>query len=126
MRRMGIDFGHKNVGIAFTDEGGMMAFPHGVVKNDKDLLKKVTALAEEKGVKEIVIGHSVNRKGGNNKIHSQVEEFIGDLTLQLGVPIHLEPEYYTTQQALLYQGRTSQTDAAAASIILDSFLMKQK
>lgn len=126
MRIMGIDFGHKKVGIAFTDEGGMMAFPHGVIPNDKDLLKKVTALAEEKKVAEIVIGHSINREGGTNKIHKLVEEFIGDLTLHLGVPIHLEPEYYTTQQAILYQGRTDQTDAAAASIILDSFLTRKK
>lgn len=123
---MGIDFGHKNVGIAFTDEGGMMAFPHGVIKNDKDLLKKVTALAEEKGVKEIVIGHSLDKEGKANKIHSLTEEFIGDLTLQLGLPIHLEPEYYSTQQAVRFQEKNAMTDAAAAAIILESFLMKQK
>lgn len=123
---MGIDYGHKNVGIAFSDEGGMMAFPHSVLKNDKELLKKVTALAQEKEAKEIVIGHSLDREGKANKIHSLVEEFIGDLTLQLGLPVHLEPEYYSTQQAVRFQEKNAMTDAAAAAIILDHFLTKKK
>lgn len=121
---MGIDFGHKNVGIALTDEAGMMAFPHGVLSNNDELLKSVVALAEEKSVAEIVIGHSIDKEGNANKIHTQVEEFIGDLTLHLGVPIHLEPEQYSTQQAIRIQGKNANTDAAAAAIILDSYLQK--
>ena len=38
---MGIDYGSKHVGIAFTDEGGQMAFPHGVLKNDVNLQKEI-------------------------------------------------------------------------------------
>jgi len=126
MRKMGIDYGHKKVGIALTDEGGMMAFPHGVIPNDGNLLKTIVGLAESKQVAEIIIGHSLNKEGKENKIHAQVEEFIGDLTLQLGVPVHLEPEQYSTQQAMRIQGKNEQTDAAAAAIILDSYLMKSK
>ncbi len=126
MRKMGIDYGHKKVGIAFSDEAGLMAFPHDVVLNDVDLVKTVSALAEEKGVGEIVIGHSLNKEGEENKIHTEVETFIGDLTLELGLPIHLEPEQYTTQQAIRFQGRNEKTDAAAAAIILDSYLMRHK
>ena len=33
---------------------------------------------------EIVIGHSLNRDGGANRIHAQVESLVTDLTLQLG------------------------------------------
>ena len=123
---MGIDYGHKKVGIAFSDEAGLMAFPHDVLPNDNELLKKVSALAEEKSVSEIIIGHSIGRDGTENKIHAKVEEFIGDLTLELGLPIHLEPEQYTTQQAIRFQGRTDKTDAAAAAIILDSYIMRNK
>ena len=126
MRKMGIDYGHKKVGVAFSDEAGLMAFPHAVLQNSADLLKQISSLVEEKKVEEIVIGHSLGRDGKANKIHSQVEEFIGDLTLQLGIPVHLEPEQYTTQQAIRFQGRTDMTDAAAAAIILDSYIMRNK
>lgn len=126
MRMMGIDYGHKKVGIAFSDEAGMMAFPHGVIKNDSSLLEEIVSLAEEKAVGEIVIGHSLDREGNANKIHTKVEEFIGDLTLQLGLPVHLEPEQYTTQEAMRFQGRTDKTDAAAAAIILNSYITRSK
>jgi putative transcription antitermination factor YqgF len=123
---MGIDFGSKNVGIAFTDESGSMAFPHGVLPNNGKLLSTVTSLINEKQVKEIVIGHSIGYAGKENKIHAAVEEFMMDITLAVGIPIHLEPEHYSTQQAIRIQGKNSQTDAAAAAIILDSFITRRK
>lgn len=126
MRLMGIDFGSKKVGIALTDESGVMAFPHSVIPNDAKLLKTIETIVLEKHVGEIVIGYSLNKDGKENRIHASVEEFMTDLTLALGVPIHLEPEQYSTQQALRIQGRNDQTDAAAAAIILDSFISKQK
>jgi len=123
---MGIDFGSKNIGLALTDESGSMAFPHGVIPNDGKLLKTVTSLIQDKNVKEVVIGHSVGYSGQANKIHAAVEAFMLDLTLAIGVPIHLEPEQYSTQQAIRIQGKNSQTDAAAAAIILDSFITRKK
>lgn len=123
---MGIDYGTKKVGLAFTDESGSMAFPHSVLPNDSHLIKMISGLVREKGVKEIVIGHSLNKTGKENALHGRVEEFMMDLTLELGLPIHLEPEQYSTQQAIRIQGKTAQTDAAAAAIILDSFITKHK
>ena len=123
---MGIDYGHKNVGVAFSDESGCMAFPYGVIPNDAQLFKKILALIEEKAVSEIVIGHSLNKDGKENKIHSSVEELMMQITLELGLPVHLEPEQYSTQQAIRIQGKTASTDAAAAAIILDSFITRKK
>ena len=38
-RLLGIDYGEKRVGVAFTDEAGQMAFPLTVFPNDKNLFK---------------------------------------------------------------------------------------
>ena len=124
MRRIGIDFGVKRVGISISDENGTMAFPHGVFENDTDLFKKLVALIEEKNVQEIVMGHSLDRDGNPNKIHKAAEVLIGDLTLETGLPIHLEPEQYTTQEAIRIQGKNTMTDAAAATIILNHYLSR--
>ncbi len=126
MRILGIDFGTKRVGIALTDEAGMMAFPQVVYENDAALLKKLVALIEQKAVGEIVIGHSLDRSGQPNKVHKSVESLITDLTLETGLPIHLEPEQYTTQAALRIQGRNAMTDAAAAALILENFITRKK
>ncbi len=123
---MGIDYGSKKIGIAFSDEAGMMAFPHGVIVNDKDAHKKILQLIDEKKVGNVVIGHSLDKEGKANAIHSAAEELMTDITLAVGIPVHFEPEQFSTQQAIRIQGRTSQTDAAAAAIILDSFILRNK
>ena len=126
MRKMGIDFGTKKVGIAFSDDSGRMAFPHGVIPNDNNFLSAVVSLIESKSVAEVVIGHSLDKEGNENKVHELVKQFITDLTLNVPVPIHLEPEQFSTQQAVKLQGRNDQTDASAAAIILQSYIDKQK
>jgi putative Holliday junction resolvase len=123
---MGIDYGTKRVGIALTDDQGLMAFPHAVLPNDPSLMKGIEKIVSENKVEMIVIGHSLNREGGVNAVHAAVEELIQDLTLSLGLPIELEPEQYTTKEATRFQGKTSMTDASAASIILNSYIMRMK
>ncbi len=126
MRLMGIDYGTKRVGIAFTDEGVNMAFPHGVIPNTPKLLDVIIALIQEKQVGEVVIGHSLNKDGKPNAVHVAVEGLMLDLTLATGLPIHLEPEQYSTQAAIQLQGRNAETDASAAALILDGYLTRKK
>lgn len=126
MRLMGIDYGTKKVGIAFSDEGGQMAFPHGVVPNTPKLLDVIIGFINEKKVGEIVIGHSLDKEGKPNAVHTAVEGLMLDLTLATGLPIHLQPEQYSTQAAIQLQGKNAQTDASAAALILDGFLTRKK
>ena len=126
MRYLGIDYGTKRVGLALSDEGGQMAFPHEVLPNDGDLLKKLVALVEKEKVEEIIIGHSLDREGEENALHESVKKLTLELTLELGLPIHLEPEQYTTQEAIRFQGKNEHTDASAAAIILNSYLNRTK
>lgn len=126
MKRLGIDFGTKKIGIALTDDSGVMAFPHAVVPNDDKFVSYVETLVSEREITEIVIGHSLDNDGKDNPVHALVTEFITDLTLAIGIPVHLEPEQYSSQQATHLQGKNKQIDASAAAIILDSFITKQK
>lgn len=125
MRHMGIDYGSKRVGIALTDESGTMAFPHTVLENTPDLMKGIEAIIAEEDVKTIVIGHSLDENNEANAIQAKIDALMLDLTLATGIPVHLEPEQYSTQEALRIQGRNAQTDASAATIILNSYLSKQ-
>lgn len=124
MRFLGIDYGSKRVGLALSDESGTMAFPHSVVPNDENLTKAIVAIITKEGVAEVVIGHSLNRNGGDNPIQAAIEDFMTDLTLALPIPIHLQAEQYTTQEATRLQGRNDKVDASAAAIILNSYLTK--
>lgn len=126
MRKLGIDFGTKKVGLALTDEAEQMAFPHAVVPNDAALLGLIEQLIAEKEVTEVVIGHSKNLDGTDNPVQSAIEEFIGDLTMRVPVPIHLEPEQFTSAAAARTTGKNDMIDAAAAALILETYLQKQR
>jgi putative holliday junction resolvase len=126
MKLMGLDYGTKRVGVALSDDKAMMAFPHVVLPNDPALMKSIEEIVNKEKVGMIIIGHSFDRKGGTNAVHEKVEELIQDITLHIGIPVELEPEQYTTQEALRFQGRTTMTDAAAASIILNSYITRKK
>jgi putative Holliday junction resolvase len=122
MRLLGIDFGSKKIGLALTDDKAMMAFPHAVIPNDEAMRGYIEALVKKEGIGEIVIGHSLNKEGKPNKVHEEAETLMLDLTLSLGIPIYLEPEQYTTQEAMRIQGKNTMTDASAATIILNSYI----
>lgn len=123
---MGIDYGTKRVGIALSDDQGLMAFPHRVLPNDASLLEVLESIVAKERVGTIIIGFSIGRDGNPNVVHSAVEELVGDLTLRCGVPIELEPEHYTTQEAMRFQGKNKLTDASAAAIILNSYITRIK
>lgn len=122
---MGIDYGSKKIGIAMTDEAGVMAFPKEVVPNDKNFFTYLSKQISDEQIREIVIGHSLNNDGEPNQIHSAVEDLMMTITLHLGLPVHLEPEQYSTQQAAQVQGKHKLIDASAAALILDSYITKQ-
>lgn len=126
MKRLGIDFGSKKIGIAISDDGGTMAFPHAVIPNDTKFFPYLQKLVETRGVQEIVIGHSLSNQGEPNKLHEAVEALMLDITLTLCLPVYLEPEQYSSQQAAQIQGRHDLLDASAAALILDSYITKLK
>jgi putative Holliday junction resolvase len=126
MRLMGIDYGTKKIGIALSDESGVMAFPYGVISNSSNSFDEIVQLINEKKVNQIIIGHSLGRDGTANAVQSEIDDLMLHITLHTGLPVHLVPEQYTTQAAIRIQGRNGQTDASAAALILDSFIISKK
>lgn len=135
-RIMGIDFGSKRIGLAISDELGLLAFPVSVVsgfghdsekrearKNQTE--QEILEILKEKEIKTVVIGHSVNLKGEDNLIMEDAKLFGGFLTNQ-GFEVVYEPEMFSTVQATKFQGENIQVDASAAAIILQSYLDRIK
>lgn len=121
---MGIDYGSKRVGIAFSDEGMQFAIPSSVISNSKNLLDEIKEIAEKNKVKEIVLGESKNYKGQANPILSESLNLKIDLESK-GFIVHLEPEFMTSANAERFQGKNDMLDASAAALILQSFLDKR-
>lgn len=125
MRLLGIDYGSKRIGVALSDEGRQFAMPLIVINNSKNSLFEVIKIANEKGVKEIVMGESKNYKGEANNILGESLNFKMDLEKEEFV-VYLEPEFMTSANAERLQGKNDMLDASAAALILQSFLDKER
>ena len=84
--------------------------------------KGLAALCRERGVSEIVVGDSRDFAGEPNKITAHVKKFTKEIVDATGLPVHSEPEFWSSAQAERWQGKTEKLDASAAAIILQSFL----
>lgn len=126
---MGIDFGTKKVGIALSDESGAMGFPHAIIVNDGRLIDEILALVERKGVGAVVMGESRNYAGEENAVAKDAKAFAQLLERRSGIPVHFEPEMFTTQEARRdFEGvrmpGSPDVDASAAALILTSYLSR--
>jgi len=124
---MAIDYGHKRVGIASTDETGDFALPRAVWPNDETLVDKILKLQVEEQIEKIIIGESRNLDGSPNPIQKEINNLKSELIKRLpaqagGVEVVSHPEVFTTIEARQLQGQTEMTDASAAALILKSFI----
>lgn len=122
MRYIGIDYGDKHIGIALSNEGATMAFPHASLSNGAGILDDIQAIIEEKKVGGIVIGESKDFKGADNPVMKKARLFAEDLEARTALPIHFEPEFMTSVEARHIQGGGEKTHSSAAALILKSFL----
>jgi putative holliday junction resolvase len=120
MKYLGIDYGTKRTGVALSDEGGKVAFPHSVIGTTKNLSHDVVALAQKEGVEKFVIGKSIDGSGKENAVMGRVHELVEALR-QHG-EVAFEDERYSSQHALRGHDENDMHDASTAAIILQSYL----
>jgi putative Holliday junction resolvase len=121
-RYLGIDYGSKRIGIAISDETNSFAFPLRVLENTGSLIDDIYLMCEANKVTEIVVGESLNFVQKENKIMEEIKPFVKNLEEKLSLPVHMHPEFLTSQEADRLQGRNSKRDASAAALILKSYL----
>lgn len=126
MKYLGIDYGAKRVGIAVSDDGGRFAFPLKVLDGSENLIKELIKLCRENGVEEIVVGESKNYLQKDNEIMNEIVPLVKNLKDTLNLPIHMHPEFLTSQEAERLQGKNDMHDASAAALILRHFLDLKK
>jgi len=134
MRHLGIDYGSKRVGTALSDEGGKLAFPYKILKNDMTLVDTIHNICGVEEITAIVIGESHDLSGNANKIMGSIEEFKRNIEAELDLPVYLQKEFMTTIEARGRAGKEANNarktskeksdpaDASAAALILQRYL----
>ncbi len=142
MRFLGVDYGTKRLGLAVSDEGGVLAFPKKILQNDSALFEKLAAILHEEKIKSIVIGESTDFSGKPNVLASKIEIFIADLKKRFNLPVYKQKEFLTSVEARkTFDGKkkasvsqkhskvkkvkSKRIDASAAALILQRYLDKR-
>src|ERR1017187_2493238 len=99
MRFLGIDYGTKRIGVAISDENGMLAFPKEIVQNGLDTFKRLGEIIKKEDVEEIVVGESVDFSGKLNALSGRIEVFILELKEKFKLPVHKQKEFLTSVEA---------------------------
>lgn len=124
MRYLGLDFGSKRVGLALSDEGGLIAVPHAVLPNDGSLLREVVRIARAREVAAVVLGDSKDFQMRDNKIMVAARAFAAELE-RSGLAVQWHPEFMTSAEAERGTGKNASLDASAAAVMLQSFLERE-
>ena len=137
MRYLGIDYGSKRVGLAISDEGGVLAFPYKILSNNLELVDYIHNICGEEEISAIVLGESHDLSGQPNKIMGSIGEFKRNLETELDIPVFFQKEFMTTIEARGRGGKEinnakkivkikqERADASAAALILSRYLDKK-
>src|SRR5213596_398387 len=131
MRVLAIDHGTKRIGLAISDELGMIAQPLEFVPAEPfaGFLSRLKELIQEKQVELLLIGMPRNMDGSYGPAALKVQEFMAVLKDTVAIPIQTWDERLTSAQAqrFLIQGgvrrqdRKQKVDKTAAAILLQSY-----
>ena len=131
-RTLGVDYGERRVGLAVSDELGMMALPLDIlsVQSSRQVIGDVLRLCHEKQVAGIVVGMPLNMDGSRGPAVEAVERFVLELRRQGDRAVEVWDERMSSRQVerMLIDADVSRAkrkgivDKLAAQVILQSYL----
>ncbi len=131
-RMLGVDFGRARIGVAISDELGMLAHPLETIPGVRidAAAKRVAELAKEKDVERVVLGMPRHMSGAMGAAADEATAFANKLRPLLSCELILWDERLTTtaaNRALRDAGQKTKhtrgiVDQVAAQMILQGYL----
>lgn len=127
MNVLAIDFGTKNIGLAWCDTGIGAVLPYGVISNKEKGArnKELVDLIVGEHIDRVVIGLPLGLDGAENTNTARVKKFGEELQAQIGVPVEFFDERFSSQQADRMGAGVSR-DEKSAMVILEDYLISKK
>jgi putative Holliday junction resolvase len=132
-RWLAIDLGDRRIGLAVSDEEGMIASPAGHVERRAGKRPPLTALlarAAELGAEGFVVGLPLDQEGEDTPRAAEARRLAHELSTRTGHPAEMVDERFSTSAALRAvkemegstRGRKGDVDALAATVLLQHAL----
>ncbi len=134
-RILAIDYGRVRHGLAVSDALGMTSHPLPALRRRADAadFSEIGKLAGARDVRRLVVGLPLNMDGTEGEMAIEVRRFAGALAAATGLPVSLEDERLSTDEAeeflreagLRPGERRRLRDSVAAAVILRSVLERE-
>jgi putative Holliday junction resolvase len=132
MRVAALDFGKARIGVAISDELGLLAHPRPFLpgKNRRAVLESLRRLREEEGITCFLVGLPLRLGGEAGSTADEVIRFAQEVCDHTGCEVELIDERLSTVQAsralrdggLSSKQQRSRIDSAAAAVLLQAWL----
>jgi len=129
-RIMGVDFGESRIGIALSDPLGIMATPLTIINRTGEAgdIGVLIDIIHDNEVGRVVMGLPVSMDGTLGRQAEKVKVFAAELRKKIDIPVAFQDERLSTVvarnlvQKVRKTDRKTRYDAAAAALILQSYL----
>ena len=129
---LGVDYGEARIGVAATDDFGILAHPVETIDRSKtDAVERISQLCERRGIHTLVVGLPLRMDGSEGDSAAKVRKFAALLNERMpAIPLVFVDETLTTASAsakLREAGRKARNqkaviDQAAAVEILNAWM----
>lgn len=102
MRTLGIDYGRARLGLALSDEGGILASPlpaHTCRRSRQEDLRFLRSLIRREGVTKVVVGLPLHMNGSSGEMAAEATAFAEQLAREASVSVDVLDERGTTVEA---------------------------
>jgi putative holliday junction resolvase len=130
---LGVDWGERRIGLAVSDERGVIANPAGFIirrPGKRPPIAKLIEKAKELGAASFVVGLPLDGNGDDTPRAAEVRRVAEELSKRTGMTVELVDERYTTaaaRRAVRELGgkpeeRPGDIDALSATVLLQHVL----
>lgn len=132
---LSIDYGSKNIGLAYSDSKGIIASPLKVIscnteKDMKSLISELNKIVQEYEIKEILVGLPQEFEINHSISTKKIQNFLSILKNNIEIPIFTYDESYSTQKAqrmlsskgISIKRSKKRIDSFASAVFLQEFL----
>lgn len=132
MRILGIDYGSKRIGLAISDEKGLLALGKGIIENISrpKSLQAIKDLVESERITRIVVGLPRKFNDTIGRRAKEVLSFVAQIKQGINIPVETWDERLTTAEAeemlrgvkLSRPRKRRHLNTVAAQLILQGYL----
>lgn len=133
MKYLALDFGEKRIGVAVTDEEGIIARPLLTLEVSEMLMSDLGKVIEDECPKKVIFGIPRHMNGEEASSAIKIREFAEGVSHELGVEVDFQDETVSSIEAekrLAESGIEKEkikekVDQEAAAVILEDYLKEK-